>query len=626
MLVRLYFLEDSGAEIYTYRYRYVHFSTRMGNVLLILHLYEHPITTHMCYCCVGLIDFPLGKICSTLLYIEKDSCVLMSMRPGGIHMRLRFVLGVVAFFLAISIVLSGVLFGPSLLSSLTSATTGHTSATGATVTGNAIVRENSQIGTTAWMIPAGKVATTQIQAYASATSVLPGKSITFYVSTKVNGTNYWIDIYRLGWYSGLGGHLMASTSLQSGYAQGYYDIATHHLIGCNTCVINTTTEAIEANWLPSYNLTVPSDWTTGIYLAKFTDVHGLQSYTPFDVLGNATADYVAVTPDTTYAAYNDWGGYSLYNPDNNGATSSGESDAILKARAVKVSFDRPYTSANGSSQVLVFEVNAVRWMEKQGYDVSYMSDIDMQQGQTQLLRHKAYISMGHDEYWTKEMYDAIEAARNQGVGLAFLGADAAYWQARLEPDSHGIPNRTVVCYKVISYHHDLARDPMYATDITRVTTQWRDDTLSRPENGLIGIMYANLTHKVNGFPWHVDPSAPSSLLAQAGLSQNEAYGCGLVGYEWDRVFVNGATPKTLHIIGTSMTQDDTGVSDQSNTTYYTAPSGAIVFASGSIYWSYALDNYRFQQDKNCSGRDTAVPSILKLMGIVMTALVTRQIP
>lgn len=541
-------------------------------------------------------------------------------------MRLRFVLGVVAFFLAISIILSGVLFGSSLLSSLTSATTGHTTTAGAIATGNAIVRENSQLGTTAWMISVGKAATTQIQAYASATSVLPGKSITFYVSTKLNRTNYWIDIYRLGWYSGLGGRLMASIGLQSGHAQGYYDSVTHHLIACNTCVIDTTTEMIEANWLPSYTLTVPSDWTTGIYLAKFTDVHGLQTYAPFDVLGNVSADYVAVTPDTTYAAYNDWGGYNLYDPDNNSATAAGESDATLKARAVKVSFERPYTSANGSSQVLVFEVNAVRWMESRGYDLSYMSNVAVQQNPTQLLRHKAYISMGHDEYWTKEMYDAVEAARGQGVGLAFLGADAAYWQARLEPDSHGVPNRTVVCYKVSSYRHDLARDPMYATDTTRVTTQWRDDILSRPENGLVGIMYSDLTHKVNGFAWHVDPSAPSSLLAQAGLSQNEAYGCGLVGYEWDRVFVNGATPKTLHIIGTSATQNDAGVSDQSNTTYYTASSGAIVFASGSIYWSYALDSYRFQQDKSCIGKDTAVPSIQKLLVIVMTALVTRQIP
>ena len=179
-------------------------------------------------------------------------------------------------------------------------------------TSNAITLENALPGTSNWEIPDGKGASTQIQAYASATSVLPGQTLTFYASTQKEGTPYSIEIYRLGWYGGSGGRLMASIEKQVGFAQGYYDQHAHHLVRCSSCLVDTSTGLVEANWLPSTLFTVPSNWVTGVYLAKFIDAKGLQTYVPFDVRGNAHSLYIAVTSNTTYAAYNDWGGYSLY--------------------------------------------------------------------------------------------------------------------------------------------------------------------------------------------------------------------------------------------------------------------------------------------------------------------------
>src|SRR5262249_18986635 len=98
-------------------------------------------------------------------------------------------------------------------------------------------------------------------------------------------------------------------------------------------------------------------------------------------------------------------------------------------------------------------------------------------------------------------------------------------------------------------------------------------------------------------------------------------GCDLVGYEWDRVFANNATPPNLQILSTSHTLNDQNKSDVSNTTYYIAPSGAMVFASGSIYWELALDDYRFTTDPACIDKDHAVPEIQKLMTNVMTEIV-----
>ena len=494
----------------------------------------------------------------------------------------------------------------------------------ATVTSrdDAIVRENALPGTTGWEIPDAKAATTEIQAYTNATSVLPGHTLTFYVSTQ-KGTPYSIGIYRLGWYGGLGGRLMFFQANLTGHAQGYYDGSLGHLVNCSSCRVDLNTGLVEANWQPSYTLTVPSYWTTGIYLAKLTDANGIQTSAPFDVRGNSTSAYVAVTPDTTLAAYNIWGGFSLYQaPSNHGTGNPGE--GVNLGRGVKVSFDRPYLTAEVPYTELSVEVDTIHWLERQGYDLSYMSDVDVHENPTELLHHRAYLSLAHDEYWTKEMRDAVEHARGSGVGLAFLGGDDVYWQMRFEPDSAGTPDRTIVCYKVDTSANDLARDPLYGKDNARVTSLWRDPVLNRPENALIGIMYSHLTQKQPYFPWRLDPQAKSPLLDGTGLQPGKTYGCSIVGNEWDHVFDNNASPVGLQVLGTSFTMDDFNNADVSNTTYYIAPSGAMVFAAGSISWTLALDSYRFYTNNACTTQNLVVPGMQKLLANVMDALIIHH--
>lgn len=476
-----------------------------------------------------------------------------------------------------------------------------------------IERENAQLGTVGWQIPPGKGATIQIQAYADSRSVAPRQTLTFYASTQQAGTNYTIGIYRLGWYQGTGGRLMATSPSLIGQAQGYYASNSGKLIGCTTCYVDNQTGLIEARWRPSYRLTIPADWTSGVYLAKFIDAHNMQTYATFDVIDpSSISTYVAVTADTTYAAYNSWGGRSLYD------------SLSIDKRASKVSFERPSVEQNGSDQVLIFEANAIHWLERQGYDLSYMSSVDLHTNAASLLRHKAYISIGHDEYWSKEMRDGVEQARDHGVSLAFLEADSAYWQMRFEPDTAGNPDRTIVCYKVLTSDHDLALDPLYGKDNSRVTSQWRDPVINRPENALIGIMYSDLTHKQRGYPWIVDRAATSPLLKGDGLTPGQPYGCGLVGYEWDKIFPNGAAPKNLQILATSLVQNDAGQMDHSNTSIYIAPSNAVVFASGAIYWTAALDSYRYSPDPACKNHNLVVPGIQLLMANVMHALIAPQ--
>jgi N,N-dimethylformamidase beta subunit-like, C-terminal len=82
-------------------------------------------------------------------------------------------------------------------------------------------------------------------------------------------------------------------------------------------------------------------------------------------------------------------------------------------------------------------------------------------------------AQGYFDASTKHLV-GVEYARDRGIGLGFLGADAADWQIRFEPDSMGVPNRTIICYKVLTQSHDLALDPLYGKDDTRVTSLWRD--------------------------------------------------------------------------------------------------------------------------------------------------------
>lgn len=470
---------------------------------------------------------------------------------------------------------------------------------------NPITLENANPGSSGWQVVNGHMAYNQIQAYVSARSLAPGQKLSLYVSTQQAGTGYKIQIYRLGWYKGKGGRLMKTVSNLIGKAQGYFDFNTSTLVNCTTCYIDTTTGLIEARWQPSYTFTIPSTWTTGIYLVKFIDANNMQTYASFELTGNTTAPYAVVTADTTYAAYNNWGGRSLYDYNSS------------PARAAKVSFARPSTQNYGSDQVLVFELDALRWMERKGYNLSYMSSIDLHTNPASLLQHTAYIALGHDEYWSKEMRDGVEAARDAGVGMAFLEADDAYWQIRFEPSSAGVANQTLVSYKVSTYNNDLSRDPYYGKDNSRVTSQWRDAVINRPENELIGVMFSDLTHQQNGFAWTVDPNTHSSLLAYTKLVAGQSYGCGLVGYEWDKVFDNGVSPAGLQVIGTTPTTNDSGQSDSSNTTSYIASSGAMVFATGGIYWTRALDNYRFEPDTHCSGQPTIVAGMQNLMAHVM---------
>ena len=92
----------------------------------------------------------------------------------------------------------------------------------------------------------------------------------------------------------------------------------------------------------------------------------------------------------------------------------------------------------------------LRWLERNGYDVSYFTGVDTDRVGAELLEHEAFMSVGHDEYWSAEQRANVEAARDAGVDLAFFSGNEVYWKTRWEPstaDGGSTDHRTLVVYK-----------------------------------------------------------------------------------------------------------------------------------------------------------------------------------
>jgi hypothetical protein len=399
-----------------------------------------------------------------------------------------------------------------------------------------------------------------------------GDTIRFHVSSAA--PSYTMTIYRLGWYGGAGARRMLSVTLQG----------TRQPMPTPDPV----TGLIEANWAESYRLTIPSgsdrtDWASGLYLAKLTPSTGTESYIMFWVRDDAsTSTYVFQGAVTTAQAYNNWGGKSLYAFNStNGA-------------ARKVSFNRPYKrqalADTGAGQVLNYEINFVRFLEREGYDVTYVTNIDVHRDPGRLLRHRAFLVAGHDEYWSYDMRAGVQAARGRGVHLGFFSADQTYWQVRLEASPRtGEAHRTLVGYKDFSQAEDpLARDGDPSND-RYITARFRDmqrlfgvnDPVAQPENSLVGVMYHgdDITGDV------VVSNASHWVFAGTGVA-NGTHFRGLLGYESDAVADNGYSPRGLEIVGAS--PDRVGTSHMA---VYSDPSGAVVFATGTMQWSWGLDDY-----------------------------------
>jgi len=433
--------------------------------------------------------------------------------------------------------------------------------------GGWIAKENAKAGTTDWKLTNPALTTGAIEGYGSLTSVNRGGRIKFFVST-VDPT-YTLEIFRIGYYQGLGGRRMSAPVTLNGTTQ----------------VMPTpdpATGLIECNWINPYVLDVPNspdptDWMSGFYYVKLTGSSGRQAYITFVVRDDARAsDLILAQTVDTAQAYNVWGGKSLY------GTLDNRSDTANAAR--KVSFDRPYygdeTFGAGffsdKNDFRFWEWGMVRFLESNGYDVAYATNIDVDQDPNLLLMHKAFLSVGHDEYWSWKMRDHVENARDAGISLGFFSADTSYWQVRFEPSvSTGADARVMVGYK------DSWKNDPITPDYLKTARFRSNPPVNRSEDQMMGVMYITQSRQ----PFVVE-DASHWAMSGTGLKNGDVLtnpdGSFFVGYEVDAIGPKSPA-NTQRVAHSPANSHNANFSDMVT---YRAPSGATVFSSGSILWTY----------------------------------------
>ncbi|MER5686347.1 N,N-dimethylformamidase beta subunit family domain-containing protein [Streptomyces sp. NPDC002205] len=280
-------------------------------------------------------------------------------------------------------------------------------------------------------------------------------------------------------------------------------------------------------------LTVPTgaDWSSGLYLVIVRiEVDGrAHEREHFFVLRAAHpgrhTPYALVLTTSTMTAYNDWGGANCYrgigaDPYNDipspllstrrpiargmlrkpaDAPRSRHShtpppDWIPRHENYEWALGNGYSRHHADAFWATYERPFVVWAEQQGYRFDYLTQHDLHFRPELLDHYRCAVIVGHDEYWSWEMRDAVDRFTDAGGNLARFAGNF-FWQIRLDE-----AGTTQTCYK------DPRLDPLLGTDPERVTTCWDSSSIGRPgaqTMGLTGLgggysRYGNTTPRSSG--------------------------------------------------------------------------------------------------------------------------------
>jgi hypothetical protein len=428
-----------------------------------------------------------------------------------------------------------------------------------------------------------------IEGFATSMSIDPGQLENFKIDT--DSTQYVIDIYRLGYYGGDGARLISTQTINLAQTQVQ-----------PTPLFDSSTNEVDAgNWSVSASWAVPTNAASGVYFAKLTTLNGTigQNLIPFVVTnGGAASSITFQTNDSTWEAYNTWGGYNLY---------TGPS-GLSSDRANAVSYNRPIninsTSNQGGPQDFIFgeEFSTIYWLEENGYNVSYVTAADIANEPGLLSKAQVYLDTGHDEYWSQSQYNNVLAAEKAGVSVASFSGNQVYWDIAYTNGLSGSANTTIVEYKDPWAGSQI--DPSGTAGGGASTFQDPVNGPGTPQNALMGNIF-----QVDGAPTLGNITIPYSLskfrfwdnTSVAGLQPGQtATLTNLLGYEWNTDNNNGFRPAGVIDLSSTTTgvgslvlggSDVTGNGEATHslTLYRDTTSGALIFDAGTVMWSWGLD-------------------------------------
>lgn len=442
------------------------------------------------------------------------------------------------------------------------------------VRSTAIIAENREPGTAAWQITS-EPPTGMIEGFADLNYAQVGQKVTLYVST--DAPRFKVVAYRMGYYQGLGGHQVWSSSETAGKVQPACPVtALVNMVSCD-------------NWTPSLTFPVTAAFTSGDYLLKLVASTGPQAYVLLTVWDpTSTAAYLIMNRSLVEQGWNAYGGYSYY--QGQGPCLLDPTPYPVCNRARIVSFDRPYDTGDGASDFLSNEYPLIRYAEQNGLDVTYATDITVDEHPTMLLAHRALISLGHDETWTYPEREAAQTALAHGVNIAFMGAASLVRHARLQPSPLG-PDREEVDYRnELEDPLNGKGDPM---DVTGNT--WSSPPTSWPAEPFVGQEYSGYLEPNTPAAPFVVFDASAWIFKGTGLHDGSAIP-GAIDSDIDHVDP-AAEPADEQVLGHSpiplseayTNQGTWGGYTYSDMTYYTDPtSQGGVFDSGDNNWINAM--------------------------------------
>jgi hypothetical protein len=214
-------------------------------------------------------------------------------------------------------------------------------------------------------------------------------------------------------------------------------------------------------------------------------------------------------------------------------------------RARVASFDRPYDAGYGSSDFFGNEFPLVQYAERQGLDVTYVTDVTVDEHPSIVAAHKAVVSLGHDEAWSYNEREAVQQAETRGVNVAFISAAAIVRHVRLQGDAMG-PDQDVVDYR------NPAEDPLNGHgDPMQVTgNTWGQPPTNWSQVPFVGEEYSGYINLNEPNVPFVVYDASAWIFKGTGL-QNGASLPGVVGSDIDHLALGGGSPSNIQVLGHS---------------------------------------------------------------------------
>ena len=329
--------------------------------------------------------------------------------------------------------------------------------------------------------------------------------------------------------------------------------------------IPATASAEGCGWPATLTIPVGEDWRSGYYAVTLSS--GEERADAFFVVRphRDPAPILLVLSTATYNAYNDWGGPSLYTggsrvsferPLARGFLAKPE-PAVRKAQAMPDrealgyfawAEEKGLSPWSGGSGWWTWERPFVAWAEGEGFAIDVAVSQDLHEHPEVLDGHRLFLSVGHDEYWSWDMRDAVEAFLAGGGNAAFLSGNTCWWQVRFEDGG------------MTSFKYRADEDPVLGTPEQHLLTgAWADRRITRPEAAMTGLSFSRGGYSRYGLGvprasgaytvWRPDHWA----FEGTGLRYGDALGLldSIVGYEVDgcELAMTDGLPVPTHMDG-----------------------------------------------------------------------------